>query len=239
MMNVAEILYEIEALACPKMRAQWERMTLADATSCQYFGVGLTKLHWLAKMATSGLGRDAGLAKALWDSGIHDARLLSTMIDQPRLIAVEELNRRADQIPTWDLADKFAQYVVAKHPKGSRLAWQQLQEDRTIPRRLGLMTAFELARVSKDLPDKYFEAFLNIIHERLEAEPNWIVKGGMIIALMGVGARNAVLNQKALKIAQSHPGIQVKVGLTSRKTPDYLAYLQSEKVRNKINAARN
>jgi len=35
------------------------------------------------------IGRDQALALALWNSGIHEARILASMIAEPQLVAAE------------------------------------------------------------------------------------------------------------------------------------------------------
>ena len=49
------------------------------------YGVSKPKMDELAKR----IGRDHELALELWGSGVHDARILAGMIDEPRKVTVE------------------------------------------------------------------------------------------------------------------------------------------------------
>jgi len=51
-------------------------------------GVTLTELRRLAR----GLRPDHELAAALWASGIHEARILASLVDDPALVSQAQMN---------------------------------------------------------------------------------------------------------------------------------------------------
>lgn len=226
-MTADQVLTRIRELGDPRAVAIWQRMTKLPPD--QYLGAGLTKLKGLAKE----IKKDHDLALALWATNVHDAKLLSTMVEEPKKAGLPQLDKQVAEIYTWDLADKFAQLVVSKHPEGPALAEQWRTDDAEMVRRTALTTASELAKKNKKLADEYFAAFLDHIRERIAEETNW-AKEGMINALTGIGSRNAAMHASALEIAEANPGIEIDYGDTSCKTPDYLAYLNSDRVREKF-----
>lgn len=228
-MTVDQVLNRIRELGDPRAVAIWERMTQLPPD--RYLGAGLTKLKNLAKE----IKKDHDLAVELWETRLHDAKLLSTMVEEPKKATVAQLEKQVAEIYTWDLADKYAQLVVSKHSEGQALADQWRADKTEMIRRTAMTTASELAKKNKKLADEYFATFLDHIREHIAVETNW-AKEGMINALMGIGSRNAALHAVALEIAEANPGIEIDYGDTSCKTPDYLAYLQSERVREKIGA---
>ena len=55
------------------------------------FGIRITKLREYAKE----IGKDHDLALKLWESGIHDARMLAAHIDDPKFVTEEQLEKWA------------------------------------------------------------------------------------------------------------------------------------------------
>ena len=70
------MLAELEALGEPKYRV---RMTSFGIDAGAALGVPVPALRALARR----IGRDHGLAQALWSSGVHEARILATMVADP------------------------------------------------------------------------------------------------------------------------------------------------------------
>ncbi len=54
------------------------------------WGVSAPKLRTLAKK----IGKDHRLAAELWRTGIHDARLLATLVDDPAKMTERQMERR-------------------------------------------------------------------------------------------------------------------------------------------------
>ena len=50
--------------------------------------------------------KDHALAQQLWDSGVHDARLLATMVDDPLLVTREQMNAWVEDFDSWDICDQ-------------------------------------------------------------------------------------------------------------------------------------
>ena len=58
-------------------------------------------LRWLAKR----LGKDHRLAAELWGSGIHEARILAGLVDDPAQVTEEQMEAWAAEFDSWDVVD--------------------------------------------------------------------------------------------------------------------------------------
>ena len=65
------------------------------------FGVKQPELRALAKR----IGRDHGLAGALWSTGWRETRLLAAMIDEPERVTRTQMDRWAGDFDSWDVCD--------------------------------------------------------------------------------------------------------------------------------------
>ena len=51
------------------------------------------------------LGKDQDLAEELWDTGIHDARILASLVGDPQRISRSTMDRWARDFASWDVCD--------------------------------------------------------------------------------------------------------------------------------------
>src|SRR5215468_11914746 len=65
------------------------------------YGVSKPKLDELARR----IGKNHQLALELWDSGVHDAKILAGMIDEPSLVTSAQMERWVHDFDNWDTCD--------------------------------------------------------------------------------------------------------------------------------------
>ncbi len=65
------------------------------------YGVRKPSMDELAKR----IGQDHDLALELWETGVHDARILSGMIDEPAKVTASQMNRWVRDFDNWDVCD--------------------------------------------------------------------------------------------------------------------------------------
>ena len=56
-----------------------------NKSALKSYGIGLTILRKYAKS----IGRDAKLAKSLWNSDVHEMKIISILIDDPKTMTIE------------------------------------------------------------------------------------------------------------------------------------------------------
>lgn len=230
-MNIANIDYktvveDLKKLGDPRAVAAWKRLGFNTDI---YLGVNLTKLGAYAKK----LKKNHDLAQSLWESGIHDARLLATMIEDPKLVTEGQIRRWVSDAYYWDLVDKICSNVVAKTSFGASLMKDWLKSSEEFVRRAGYMTLAGLAKSNGSVSDHELAQYLVRIEKEIAGEKNW-VREAMNYAVIAIGSRNARLNDLALGVAERIGKVEIDYGETSCKAPDANSYLT--KAQSKIKA---
>jgi 3-methyladenine DNA glycosylase AlkD len=161
-------------------------------------GVPMPALRGLAKKT----GRSHELAAELWASGIHEARILATLVEEPARVTRRQMNQWARDFDSWDVCDQACQNLF----RYTSLAWEMAAEwagaRAEFPRRAAFALMAGLAVKAKKAPDEAFEAFLPLITAAATDERN-LVKKAVNWALRAIGKRNARLRGAAIAAAES------------------------------------
>jgi 3-methyladenine DNA glycosylase AlkD len=160
-------------------------------------GIRVTDLRALAR----GLGRDHDLAAGLWRSGIHEARMLATLVDEPERVTRKQMETWIGQVRSWDLCDGVCGNLFDRTPFwfDTALAWSARDPEFTKRGGFALMAWSAVHRKAE--PDERFEAFLPAIREQA-IDPRNYVKKAVSWALRQVGKRSAALHPQALSTAR-------------------------------------
>jgi len=190
----AAVLRELAALADPKVRA---KMAYFGVRVPKAHGISAPVLHQLAKQ----IGKDHRLAQELWDTGIHEARILATLIGQSEKVTAAEMERWARDFDSWDVVDAACCYLYAH----AKLAWKKPAEwsrrrEEFVKRAAFSLVAY-LSYKDKEAPDARFVRFLRIIERESYDERNFVRKA-VNWALRNIGKRNLRLNREAIRAAE-------------------------------------
>ncbi|UPT61739.1 MAG: DNA alkylation repair protein [Hyphomonadaceae bacterium JAD_PAG50586_4] len=98
--SVGEVLRELKASGSPQYKTDMAAR-YGIVTKAPVCGVRVVTLRAMAKR----IGKDHRLADALWRSGLHDARMLATMVDDPALVTPAQMDRWAKAFDNWGLVD--------------------------------------------------------------------------------------------------------------------------------------
>ncbi len=162
------------------------------------YGVGLTDLRKLAKK----IGKDHELALELWESEIHEARILGLLIDDPKQITREQVETQVEQLDEPVLGHVFSSCdaSLSRVPYVVELATDWIDSKDKTRRSCGYGLLSEIAASKKkSAPDDDF--FLGYIERiRKNYEDKGEVEGAY--ALLCMGKRNKKLNGAALKVAK-------------------------------------
>ncbi len=176
-------------------------------------------------------GNDHTLAAQLWKTGIHEARILASLIDDPRAVTEGQMDRWAGAFDSWDVCDQCCANLFEKTPHAYRKAvgWSNAKEE--FVRRAGFVLMARLAVSDKRADDRMFERFLAVI-ERRSADPRNYVKKAVNWALRQIGKRNLHLNALAIRSARriAASGKNPALWIAS----DALRELTSDKVRRRL-----
>jgi 3-methyladenine DNA glycosylase AlkD len=192
--TTAGVLRELRRLADPRVR---EKMA--------YFGVNVPKAHGISAPVLNALarriGRDHDLAKQLWDSGIHEARILAALIGESRKLTAGEMDRWARSFDAWDVVDAACCYLFAFAAPAWRKAdaWSRRKEE--FVKRAAFSLVAYLSYKDKQAPDAAFQRFLRTIERESHDERNFVRKA-VNWALRNIGKRNLRLNRAAIRTAE-------------------------------------
>jgi 3-methyladenine DNA glycosylase AlkD len=172
------------------------------------------------------LKTNQALAEQLYDTGNEDARILATMIADPKLIT-EEAARKWVEWPYYAGVDAVAA-MVAKAPFAAKLVpvWTS-DEDEWVSYG-GWQLVSHLAGADKQLPESFFAELLPIIETTIHSRPNR-TRYGMNGALIAIGLRSEDLEVEALRAAKQIGRVEVDHGETNCKTPDAATYIEDTK----------
>lgn len=193
MITTDEVLDNLRALADPR---NVEGMARYGIRPAHPLGISMATLRRLAKP----LAPDHGLALGLWASGIHEARLLATIIDDPKAVTAEQADAWVGDLDSWDICDQCCINLFRRTP----FAWDKAVEWAGRPeeyvRRAGFSLMAVLAVHDKKAADERFVALLPAIRNGGSDERN-AVKKSVSWALRQIGKRNPTLREAALTTA--------------------------------------
>ena len=191
----------------------------------QALGISIPTLRKMAKE----IGRNQVLALELWDSGIHEARLLASMIAEPRLVSAGQMEEWVNDFDSWDLCDQVCGNLFDKTPYAYQKAVQWSQQEQEFVRRAGFVMMAELAVHDKQAPDEAFLPFFPLIKQYADDERNF-VKKAVNWALRQIGKRNDHLRGLALACAYDIQRMDSKTARWVAK--DALKELQAREIKD-------
>jgi 3-methyladenine DNA glycosylase AlkD len=145
--------------------------------------------------------RDHALALRLWASGIHDAKGLAALCDDPRQVSEEQMERWARDFDSWDVVDGCCNNLFRMTPHAYRKAVEWTRRDEEYVKRAAYVLMACLAVHDKTAPDSTFLRFLPLIKKGARDERNF-VKKAVNWALRQIGKRNPSLQKKAIEAAR-------------------------------------
>jgi len=188
------VLCELKKIADPEIRA---KLSYFGVNVPKAYGISAPVLHSFARH----IGRDQVLAEQLWDSGVHEARILAALIGESRKITSEQMERWVRDFDSWDVVDTACCYLYA----AAKPAWDKIYEwsgrSPEFEKRAAFSLAAYLSYKDRDATDAEFEHFLPVIEREANDERNFVRKA-VNWALRNIGKRNLRLNKAAIRCAE-------------------------------------
>ena len=173
-----------------------EGMARYGIVSPKVIGVSVGTLRQMAKR----IGRDHGLALALWRTGWYEARMLAAFVDDPARVTPVQMDRWTRDFDNWAICDTvcFHLYDHSPHAWKKIATWSRRKEE--FVRRAGFALLASVAVHDKQAPDGPFLRSLRLVERAADDDRNF-VKKGVSWALRGIGHRNRILHAAALTTA--------------------------------------
>lgn len=225
MVSVKDVLDKLQSKAHPE---QLKGMAKYGMTVERRLGVSVPEMRKLAKE----IGKDHKLALELWGTGIAEARILASMVDDPAKLSEAQMEDWVKDIDSWDVCDQVCMNLFEK----SRLAWKKIIDWSEREEEFVKRTAFSLiaclAWHDKKASDEEFIKLLPVITRAATDERNF-VKKAVNWALRNIGKRNLNLNKAAISTAQEIQRLDSKAARWI--ATDALAELKSDAVQDRLN----
>ena len=224
-MYFEEIINELEDLSNPE---DIEGMARFGINQMKRYGVRMPELRRIAKKN----GKNHALAEKLWNAGYGETKILASLIDDPRQVTEDQMEKWALDFDSWDVCDQCCMNLFRKTPFAYKKIFEWSKNEHEFVKRAAFTLIAVLAVHDKQAPDYKFEQFFPLIIEESTDNRNY-VKKSVNWALRHIGKKNIHLNKKAIEIAQEIHKINSK----SAKwiSSDALRELKSEKVQERLN----
>jgi 3-methyladenine DNA glycosylase AlkD len=223
-MNSDEIINKLKAMGNPKNVEGMARFGINPENN---YGNSVTTLRNFAKK----IGKDHDLALKLWDSGIHDARMLAPHIDKADLVTKNQMEKWVKDFDSWDICDNCCGHLFDKTPFYFEKAVEWSNRSEEFVKRAGFALMAWSAVHDKKSDDKKFEEFLKIIKRESTDERNYVRKA-VNWALRNIGKRNISMNNKAIKTSMEIKKIDSKTARWIAN--DAIRELSSEKIQSRL-----
>lgn len=219
-----EILQHLESLSNLDNAAGMARFGIHAK---QVYGISLPQLKQIARQ----LGKDHLLARELWSSGVHEARLLACFVDNPAEVTSQQMDRWARDFDNWAVCDGCCLHLFAKVPLAQEKVAAWCVRSQEFVKRAGFSMMAVLAVHDKKASDSLFLSWLGLIRRASRDERNF-VKKAVNWALRQIGKRNLCLNAAAVRTAKT---IQKLDSRSARWiAADALRELMSDAVQKKL-----
>lgn len=223
-MRYTAVIERLKSLSNPEAVSGMARFGINPGNAC---GISIPTLRKMAKE----IGMDHALAERLWTSGIHEARILAGMIDDPNMVTEAQLEGWVKGFDSWDVCDQCCSNLFDKTKFAYRKAVEWSERSEEFVKRAGFVLMAVLSVHDKYADDRQFEGFFPII-KREAADGRNFAKKAVNWALRQIGKRNRTLNKLAIEVAMEIRGIDSKAARWIGE--DALRELTSEKVQRRL-----
>jgi 3-methyladenine DNA glycosylase AlkD len=161
------------------------------------YGVSIPNLRKIAREA----GKNHALALMLWDSGIHEGRILASMVAASEDLTDRQMESWVKDFDSWDVCDQCCNNLFRKAESAHQKAMEWSARNEEFVKRAGFTLMACLAVHDKAAPDAVFLRYLPVI-ERASSDNRNYVKKAVNWTLRQIGKRNASLNKAAIQTAE-------------------------------------
>jgi 3-methyladenine DNA glycosylase AlkD len=224
-MDYNEIIEKLYLLKNPKNVAGMARFGIRPKT--QVYGISIPEMRKMAKE----IKKDHNLALKLFDSKIHEARILASMIADPEKLTSSQIEKWVKTFDSWDIVDQTCMNLFDKSKNAVKKIPEFAKRKAEFEKRTAFSLMAALASHSKTMKDKDFIKFFSLIKRASTDERNF-VKKAVNWALRGIGKRNKNLNKEAINFAKEIKKMEFKSAKWIAN--DAIRELTSENVKKRV-----
>ena len=192
-MNIDEVITLLKQKANPVHLAGMKRYGIDNTMA---LGIPVPELRKLSMF----IKKDHTLALQLWESNLHEARILASMIDDPALVTPGQFDKWVMEFTSWDICDQVCGNLFDRTPFAMEKALAFSSAKQEFVKRAGFVLMAEFAVHDKIAKDAVFTTLLPIIEREAWDGRNFVTKA-INWALRQIGKRNPALNAAAINTA--------------------------------------
>lgn len=187
----------LQKLSSMSNKANREGMARYGINVDNAYGIRIPVLRSIAKLHKN----NHNLALELWNTGMHEARILASMIDDPRQLTSSQMDEWTADFQSWDLCDQVCGNLFVRNTIFKEKIELYSQSPDEFVKRAGFsLIAAHCTKKNKDPDDEYIKYF-DII-EKESGDGRNFVKKAVNWALRAIGKRNKNLCYQALETAK-------------------------------------
>lgn len=160
--------------------------------------------HWCVHRGNQKTGKKIGvshdLAKDLWNTGYHEARLLAILIMDTKSVDFSFLDGLMKDIISWDLCDHICKNLIIKLPDYDYLIQSWCDDSRLYYKRAVFSLIATTVLHNKNIGNENIEKYLDIIKHHSD-DNRMHVKKAISWALREIGKKDHDFQEKAMMIA--------------------------------------
>jgi len=191
--SLNEVLARLDSLADPAVKASQGRFGVQVDRS---LGISLYTLRNIAK----GI-RDHELAIGLWETGIHEARLLAAMVEEVDQVTREQCERWVQDFNSWDICDHVTDEVFIYTPFVMELITTWAIWDEEFVKRAAFAMIAEITIHRKYIPDTALVDLYPLMANAAADERNY-VKKAVSWALRNISKNRPGLRKSVRELAK-------------------------------------
>ncbi|MDC7288065.1 DNA alkylation repair protein [Blautia schinkii] len=187
------IIGELRSQASEKYKANVVKMGIPEECS---IGVSTAVVRSLAKK----VGKSKETAYELWDTGLHEAKLLAVLVFPYKEMERSDIERLISGVMSWDLCDHLCKNLIIKMKDYEYFISEWITSNEIYKKRAAFTLIASSAIHDKKLTGETLEYYLKLIREYSDLEHEH-VKKAVSWALREIGKIDFDYNEKALLVA--------------------------------------
>ncbi len=195
METVERVIGELYKHASENVRKNIERYGIATDSA---LGIKTPRLRELAKHHK----KNHQLAEALWKCGIHEAKILASMVANPAAMTSTDMDRWVEEIYSWDVCDQCCINLFVFAPCWKKKISEWITSSAEFTRRAGIVLATVASiHQAKSTSDDELKQWINLTLV-VAGDPRNFVKKAVSWQLRQIGKKRPRLQPHILLLAE-------------------------------------
>ncbi|MFC1454592.1 DNA alkylation repair protein [Candidatus Undinarchaeota archaeon] len=190
-------------------------------------GVSMPNVRKIAKE----IGTNHKLASELWNSGIHEARILASIIAEPKKFTEKQMDMWVKDFDSWDVCDQSCMNLFWKLPFADKKIFEYAKREEEFVRRTSFALMACVAWKDKQATNTRIETYFPLIKKYSFDDRNYVRKA-VNWALRQIGKARPEWNGRAIAVAKDIQKIDSKTAKWVAN--DALRELQSDAVQKRL-----